>query len=99
MKKIFLIIPLIAILSGFINDKKKYKISKTLDVQINDTNSVFVNQVVDKTSNNTVFYYSDLVVPACNTGECRLIEIRMYWDCFGNYFKYSVKKRQTTDKV
>jgi len=46
-----------------------------------------------------VYYYSELRIPACNTGECKLIKITMYWDIFGNYFKYYVPKNSPLTKV
>ncbi len=83
---------LFLLIFGFISSKNSYKIAKTFDIQITDTSSIFVNQVIDKNTNEIAFYYSDFIVPACNTGECKLINLRMYWDCFGNYFKYEAKK-------
>ena len=97
-RKIVFVALVLLVVFGFVAENKPYKLGKTYDIQINDTNSVFVNQVIDKESGETVFYYSDFIVPACNTGECKLIDMRMYWDIFGNYFKYEVKKSNPLTK-
>jgi hypothetical protein len=101
MKKIMYFFPLI-ILSGFgfiISTTGNYTEGKHFDAQINDSTQITIIQVLDKKTNAPVYYYSNLNVHACNTGECKLIEMTMYWDIFGHYFKYSVPKNNPLTKV
>jgi len=101
MRKIFILLPLIALL-GFtlINTPKiETKDGEKFDVQINDSSKITIIQAINSETNLPVYYYSNLYVPACNTGECKIIEITMYWDIYGNYFKYTVPKASPLTKA
>lgn len=56
----------------------------------NDSLKIKLITVKDSLSNNPIFYYSDITTPVCFTGECRIVDIRIYWDLFGNYLKYEI---------
>jgi len=101
MRKILFLVP-IAILLGFtlINttqtnttDGEKFK------VKINDSTEITIVQAINSETKLPVYYYSKLYVPACNTGECKIIDITMYWDIYGNYFKYIVPKASPLTKA
>jgi len=82
------------VLFGFtiINTKQEILIGETFNIQINDSTQIELKQVIDKTTNLPIYYFSDLYVHACNTGECKMIDLKMFWDIYGNYFKYQIKK-------
>ncbi len=61
----------------------------SFDYKINDSTNIKVNGVFSET-HYPLYYYSKMNIPACNTGECLYIKITMFWDAFGNYFKYEV---------
>jgi len=67
-------------------------IGEEFDFQINDSTKIQIKPVLDKKTALPMYYYSDLHVNACNTGECKMIDLRMYWDIYGNYFKYQLSK-------
>ena len=101
MRKLLFIIPL-TILLGFtlINTPKiETKDGDKFEVQINDSSKITIIQAINSETNLPVYYYSNLHVPACNTGECKIIEITMFWDIYGNYFKYSVPKASPLTKA
>jgi len=87
------IVFLVFILFGFTINKAKLDgiIGETFEVQINDSTQIKINQLLSKTTNLPIYYYSDLYIHACNTGECKMIDLKMFWDIYGNYFKYEVK--------
>lgn len=99
MKKISIVLLAFA-LFGFtiINTEQGARIGEEFTIQINDSTEIEVKQVISKTTNLPIYYYSDLYVPACNTGECKTISMKMYWDIYGNYYKYQVKKTEPLTK-
>jgi len=87
----FLIIAVVIIFSynfNYINISSNK--GKQFNININDTSEIIVQQVVDPKTKLPVYYYSNLNIPACNTGECKLIIMTMYWDMYGNYYRYTV---------
>lgn len=101
MKKLLFLLPLTIILSfTLINTSKiETKEGEKFDIQINDSSKINIVQVINSETKLPIYYYSNLYVPACNTGECKLIELTMYWDVFGNYYKYTVPKANKLTKA
>ena len=99
MKKISFVL-LVFVLFGFtiIEPQQNTILGKVFDVSINDSTKIEIKQIIDKTTNLPIYYSSNLYVPACNTGECKIIRLKMYWDIYGNYFKYQVKKTEPLTK-
>ena len=99
--KYSIIILAVVFLFGFtlISSDENIKKGESFNVKINDSTEITIVQAISKSTNQPVYYYSELMVPACNTGECKLIQMTMYWDVFGNYFKYLVPKNYPLTKV
>lgn len=101
MRKIIALLPIIIFL-GFtlINTSNiEVKDGENFNVQINDSAEITIVQAINKETNLPVYYYSNLFVPACNTGECKIIVMKMYWDIYGNYYKYTVPKNSSLTKA
>ena len=101
MKRILFLLP-IAVLLGFtlINTTKINTVDgEKFKVKINDSTEITIVQAINSETKLPVYYYSKLYVPACNTGECKIIDMTMYWDIYGNYFKYSVPKANPLTKA
>jgi len=98
--KVYLFTFLTFILCSFviINYNEDSYVADKFDIQLDDTTSITINQVVDKITNFPIYYYSDLLVPACNTGECKIIDLKMFWDIYGNYYKYEVRSDRPLTK-
>ena len=93
---------LVSVLLGYnFNNSSNTNIvhGETFNVAINDSTEITITQAIDKNTQIPVYYYSKLNVPACNTGECKLIRMTMYWDMYGNYFKYIVPKNEPLTKI
>jgi len=101
MKNTLLIFITAVLLFSFTKANKDETIKKgeEFTVEINDSTKITIIQALNKENNLPVYYYSELNIPACNTGECKLIEMTMYWDIFGNYYKYSVPSNTPLTKV
>jgi len=56
----------------------------TLSIEIDSMGLQEVNVLVD-TENRRVLYTSDISTPVCADGDCRLMEIRLYWTLLGEY--------------
>jgi hypothetical protein len=70
-----------------------------ITVKINDSTEITIIQVIELETNLPIYYYSELLIPACNTGECKLINVDLYWDIYGNYYKYTYPKSSPLTKV
>jgi len=92
MKKIFLLSLVTILLSFTLTNSSKIKDGEQFKVKINDSTEITIIQAINTQTNLPIYYYSNLSIPACNTGECKIIEMTMYWDIYGNYYKYSVPK-------
>ena len=102
MRKVLFFIPLLLALLGFIrisNTTENIQKGKEFTAQINDSTQITIIPVLDTKNQLPLYYYSNLHVHACNTGECKLIDMTMYWDIFGHYFKYVVPKNNPLTKV
>ncbi len=60
--------------------------------KVNDSTVLTVKQITDKKSGLPLYYSCFAELPVCATGECRIVRITLFWDSFGNYFKYLVPK-------
>ncbi len=101
MRKLVFLLPF-AIILGFtlINTSKIETVDgEKFNVKINDSTETTIIQAINPETKLPVYYYSKLYVPACNTGECKIIDITMYWDIYGNYFKYTVPKASPLTKA
>jgi len=87
-------------LFGFtlLNTEREISLGEKFDIQINDSTQIEIQQVLSKTSQLPIYYFSDLYIAACNTGECKMINMKIFWDVYGNYFKYEVKKSDPLTK-
>jgi len=45
------------------------------------------------------FYYSDLITPVCETGECKLVAIKVCWDLTGSYLRYELPEDRILTKL
>ena len=100
--KYLLLIIIAVVISSFtlINTLQSTEIKgNSYKVKINDTTEIVVQQMLDLETKSVVFYSSQLYVPACNTGECKMIEMTMFWDVYGNYFKYTVSQNTPLTKA
>jgi len=90
MKKNSLILSISIILFATLLSNKYLKIEDNgFEYIINDSTKITIKEIFE---NNFPTYYSKMTIPACNTGECKLIEITIFWDIYGNYLKYEVPK-------
>ncbi len=56
----------------------------TLSIEVDSMGLQEVNVLVD-TEERPVLYTSDILTPVCADGDCRLMEIRLYWTLLGQY--------------
>ncbi|NPA44295.1 MAG: hypothetical protein GXO49_02055 [Chlorobi bacterium] len=90
MKKNTLILLTVIFLFSILLSSKYIKFEKnSFEYAINDSTKITIKEDF---KGKFPVYYSEMIIPACNTGECRLINITMFWDIYGNYLKYSVPK-------
>jgi len=94
MKKILFLIPVVVLLGFTLINTTKISTTdgEKFKIKINDSTEITIVQAINSETKLPVYYYSKLYVPACNTGECKIIDMTMYWDIYGNYFKYTVPK-------
>lgn len=45
------------------------------------------------------YYFSNIITPVCNTGECLPVKINLYWDLLGNYKKYDQPEGEILTKL
>lgn len=45
------------------------------------------------------FYYSKLVTPVCESGECYLVEVSIFWDLIGNYLGFKLPRDKILTKI
>ena len=64
-----------------LNTEEEITLGEKFDIQINDSTQIEVQQVLSKTSQLPIYYFSNLYVAACNTGECKMINMK----CFGTF--------------
>ena len=90
MKKnsLILFITIILFVTLLSNQYLKFE-NNNFEYAINDSTKIIINENFES---KLPMYYSKMTIPACNTGECKLIEITMFWDIYGNYLKYEVPK-------
>ncbi len=89
-KNLIIIFLILAFSLVLISGKLLIKDETGFKYKINDSTEIIVKKVFDLKSEVPLYYYSKMNIPACNTGECMLMNITMYWDSYGNYFKYEV---------
>lgn len=71
---------------------KEYKLSA------NDTLAYDIKLVFNK-DDNPRFYYTKLVTPVCETGVCKLVAIKVYWDLTGGYLRYELPPDKILTKI
>lgn len=83
--------------SGKKNISKSEKIiSHTIK---SDSTEYILNQVVDSVGFTQYYFRNIEEFPCKSNGECRLMQIKMYWDAFGNYLKYELPQNEDLTKL
>ncbi len=62
---------------------------KVEDMVIKTDSSEFVLSKVTDSTGQLLFFYRDVDQFPCNDSVCERMQIRLYWDIFGNYLKFS----------
>ncbi|NPA68016.1 MAG: hypothetical protein GXO50_05345 [Chlorobi bacterium] len=97
MKKNIFITGIIIISVIFISGNKTLINKNEFKYKINDSAEITIKENFSEKT-QIPCYYSNMIIPACNTGECKLIHITIYWDAFGNYLKYAVPSKTPLTK-
>lgn len=45
------------------------------------------------------FYYAELVTPVCESGECYLVEVKLFWDLVGTYLGFKLPPDKVLTKI
>ncbi|NND05645.1 MAG: hypothetical protein HKN87_04635 [Saprospiraceae bacterium] len=45
------------------------------------------------------FYYTELITPVCETGQCHLVAIKVFWDLVGSYLRFELPADRVLTKL
>ncbi len=79
-------------------DKQKIlkEIKTSIYVEVDSLGKQGIIKLVDA-NNIPVLYFSNIITPVCADGECRLMEIQIYWNLLGEYAGFDrIKKAPLT---
>jgi len=48
---------------------------------------------------NPKFYYTELITPVCETGQCHLVAIKVFWDLVGSYLGFELPADRVLTKL
>ena len=63
---------------------------EVLTFQGEDTLTRHSISLLSNTGGNPLLFFSDLETPVCADGECKLANIKVYWNLLGNYVGYGI---------
>lgn len=65
---------------------------------VHDTFSYDLNLALDN-NEKPKFYFSKLVTPVCESGQCYLVEVTIFWDLIGTYVGFKLPPDKTLTKI
>jgi len=83
----------------FTTTDRQYK----YDYSEQTTSDTIINSLEIKTIKNTKqeteLYYSIITMYPCINGECKIMNIKIFWDIYGNYYKFELDNNNVLTKL
>lgn len=97
MKKLFTLITLFCLFS-FTNKPLNNKFETIKHIVKTNNEEVTIHQIIDETGIPQYYYTNIFAYPCKGEKECKIMNLRMYWDAFGNYLTFELRDGEELTK-